>query len=105
MSQQLTVDLTEHEMSQIMAAARAKHLDPRQMTAQQLLELLGTVNCAVTSGSDGAKRPAPNVSTASGQTRAKRLEAAMSVNGMWKGQSDKPQDGLEYQREVRAEWQ
>jgi|GEM_PF-1938475 len=36
--------------------------------------------------------------------RAKRLAAAMSVNGMWKGKEDKPQDGLAYQREVRAEW-
>lgn len=36
--------------------------------------------------------------------REKRLQAAMSVNGMWKDKEDKPQDGLEYQREVRAEW-
>lgn len=36
--------------------------------------------------------------------RAKRLAAAMSVNGMWKDKEDKPQDGLAYQREVRAEW-
>jgi len=36
--------------------------------------------------------------------RAKRLAAAMSVNGMWKGMEDKPQDGLAYEREVRAEW-
>jgi hypothetical protein len=36
------------------------------------------------------------------QRRAARLEAAMSVNGMWKGKADKPQDGLAYQLEARA---
>ena len=40
-----------------------------------------------------------------GAAREKRLKAAMSVHGMWRGKEDKPQDGLEYQREVRAEWQ
>lgn len=31
-----------------------------------------------------------------------RLDAAMSVNGMWKDSN--PQDGVEYQREIRGEW-
>jgi hypothetical protein len=37
--------------------------------------------------------------------RARRLEALMSMQGIWRGDPDKPQDGVAYQREVRAEWQ
>lgn len=36
--------------------------------------------------------------------RAKRLAAVMSMHGIWKDDPTKPQDGAEYQREVRAEW-
>jgi len=63
---------------------------------------LGAVTDAAASPSGSASELAGYV--AADQARAKRLEAAMSVNGIWRGQSDKPQDGLEYQREVRAEW-
>lgn len=108
MSQALTVELTEREMSQVQAAAQAKDLDPKNMTVQQLVELLGAVNDAITTASDQEllvrlETPKPQLTT--DEVRAKRLAVAMSVNGIWKGQADKPQDGLEYQREVRAEWQ
>lgn len=36
--------------------------------------------------------------------RARRLEVLMGTFGMWKGRQDLPQDGLEYQLEMRAEW-
>lgn len=36
--------------------------------------------------------------------RARRLAAIMSVHGMWKDDSDKPQDAVAYQREARSEW-
>lgn len=45
--------------------------------------------------------PAPAPADAA---HAKRLAAIMSVHGMWRGDPDKPQDGVAYQREVRAEW-
>lgn len=36
--------------------------------------------------------------------RARRLEVLMGTFGMWKGREDLPQDGLQYQLEMRAEW-
>lgn len=36
--------------------------------------------------------------------RARRLEVLMGTFGMWKGRQDLPQDGLAYQREMRADW-
>lgn len=36
--------------------------------------------------------------------RAKRLALLMTMHGIWKNDPDKPQDGLAYQQEVRAEW-
>ncbi|ELX09442.1 hypothetical protein Jab_2c15080 [Janthinobacterium sp. HH01] len=36
--------------------------------------------------------------------QAKRLAAVMRMHGIWKDDPTKPQDGAEYQREVRAEW-
>lgn len=209
MTQQLTVELSEREMWQVQAAAQAKHLDPKHMTAQQLVEVLGevegaalasqaalasevamlgvssnllnagvragggrvfsgatarNVRIAKTDGLVGIVAGVVNAAMASAlaglntgvktysqrrmsvaktrsrvakkqsireimrvaqfvanqpvvvqlteakpqltaeQRRAARLEAAMSVNGMWKGKADKPQDGLAYQLEARAEW-
>lgn len=66
---------------------------------------LGAVTDAAASSSGRFSASELAGCVAADQARAKRLEAAMSVNGMWRGQSDKPQDGLECQREVRAEWQ
>ncbi|NHZ33252.1 hypothetical protein [Massilia rubra] len=36
--------------------------------------------------------------------RARRLEVLKGTFGMWKGRPDLPQDGLQYQLEMRAEW-
>lgn len=38
-------------------------------------------------------------------TRAKRFAAIMSVHGIWQADPGKPRDGVDYQREMRAEWQ
>ena len=38
------------------------------------------------------------------EARARRLKALMTMQGIWKGDPDKPQDGVAYQQEVRAEW-
>ena len=45
-----------------------------------------------------------NEAAAEQAERAKRLAAVMSMHGIWKDDPTKPQDGAEYQREVRAEW-
>ena len=47
---------------------------------------------------------AANDAAAAQAERAKRLAAVMSMHGIWKDDPTKPQDGAEYQREVRAEW-
>ncbi|WGG51200.1 hypothetical protein [Rugamonas sp. DEMB1] len=44
------------------------------------------------------------IAAAPAAARAQRLAAVMSMHGIWKDDPTKPQDGAEYQREVRAEW-
>jgi hypothetical protein len=36
--------------------------------------------------------------------RQRRIDALKRVAGMWANRKDIPADGLEYQRELRAEW-
>lgn len=36
--------------------------------------------------------------------RQRRLIALQAIAGLWSKRSDIPADGLEYQREMRAEW-
>ena len=36
--------------------------------------------------------------------RARRMAALRKTAGMWADRKDIPADGLEYQREMRAEW-
>jgi len=38
------------------------------------------------------------------ERRARRMAALRKVAGMWADRKDIPADGLEYQREIRAEW-
>ena len=38
------------------------------------------------------------------EDRARRLQLLLGTFGIWKGRPDLPQDGLEYQLEMRAEW-
>lgn len=39
------------------------------------------------------------------ETRKKRLKAALTAaHGMWKGRTDIPADGVEYQLMLRKEW-
>ncbi|MYM23411.1 hypothetical protein GTP46_12215 [Duganella sp. FT135W] len=96
MAQRLTVELDEHEMRKIEAAARAHQLDPQSMTAKQLVLALGAGNSVAEAQSHNASTEAK---------RAKRLAAIMSMHGIWKDDPSKPKDPVAYQREVRAEWQ
>jgi hypothetical protein len=82
--EQLTVELDDREMAVLHSAARARSIDPTHMTKLQLLNLLT------------AQKPSA--------ARAKRLAAIMSVHGIWKDDPTKPKDGVDYQREMRAEW-
>jgi len=110
MSQHVTVELNEREMEQVKAAVRAQRLDPQHMTAVQLVQALGKVaadaNAALAIAEAASAPPLETTKPplTAEQARAKRIEAVMSVHGMWKDKPDMPQDALEYQREVRAEW-
>lgn len=96
MAQRLTVELDEHEMRKIEAAARAHQLDPKTITAKQLVLALAADHGAVGAQSNSASAEA---------RRAKRLAAIMSMHGIWKNDPSKPKDPVAYQREVRSEWQ
>jgi hypothetical protein len=95
MAQRLTVELDEHEMRKVEAAARARQLDPNSMTAKQLVIALGASDNAAPAKSEPASAEA---------RRAKRVAAVMSMHGIWKEDPSKPEDPVAYQREVRAEW-
>lgn len=94
MAQRLTVELDEHEMRKLEAAAQAHQLDLKNVTAKQLVLALGAEDSAAKSDSASAET-----------RRAKRLAAIMSMHGIWKDDPSKPKDPVAYQREVRAEWQ
>lgn len=38
------------------------------------------------------------------EQKRRRAEAMKVVVGMWKGRADIPQDGIEYQEQIRNEW-
>lgn len=130
---QLTVELEEEEMAQLEASARAQRIDPARMTKAQLLKVLGagkpmkwrgrrrsrvllkgakivlTLRAENARNSHVVQLSAPDANPVAleehqQRARAKRLEALMSMQGIWKGATEKPQDGVAYQREVRAEW-
>lgn len=89
----LTVELEERELARLRSAARARQIDPSHMTTMQLVQVLTDA------------QPKKKTSwLAGGAARAQRLAAVMSMHGIWKDDPTKPQDGAEYQREVRAEW-
>jgi hypothetical protein len=52
---------------------------------------------------DATARPAPVQGTVE-ERRARRMAALRKVAGMWAEREDIPADGVEYQREMRAEW-
>ena len=101
MAQRLTVELDEHDMRKLEAAARAHQLDPQSMTVKQLVLTLASINRAVQTVAEYAKSETPSTEA----RRAKRLAAIMSMHGIWKDDPNKPKDPVAYQREVRAEWQ
>jgi hypothetical protein len=89
------------QAAQLEADALACGIDLARMTKTQLLQLLGK---------DSGKRKAnaeaapPDTQETKLEARARRLAALMPMQGIWKGDPDKPQDGVAYQREIRAEW-
>lgn len=52
---------------------------------------------------DAPAKPADTTDTVEWR-RARRMAALRKVSGMWASRKDIPADGLEYQREMRAEW-
>lgn len=98
---QLIIEFDEDEAEQLEAAARACGIDPARMTKAQLLQLLSNESSrepatVKTGQADAQETPA--------EARARRYKALLPMQGIWKGDPDKPQDGVAYQREVRAEW-
>lgn len=115
---QLTVELEEEDMAQLEATARARRIDRAHVTKAQLLTLLGAGTTMRWRAGLGARRAPVAVKGAKivficrpkrpredqAVARARRMEALMSMQGIWKGDVNKPQDGVAYQQEVRAEW-
>jgi hypothetical protein len=111
MAHRLTVELDEREMSKVEAAVRSRRIDPKRMTAKQLVLALGAIDGAQVTppAAGGHSVDAPTVDAIAGDAsadakRAKRLAAIMAMHGIWKDDPTKPQDGVEYQRAARAEW-
>jgi hypothetical protein len=98
---QLIIEFDDEEAAQLEAAARACGIDPTCMTKTQLLQLLDN-----DSGKPKANAVAapPDTQETKLEARARRLKVLMPMQGIWKGDPDEPQDGVAYQREVRAEW-
>ena len=46
------------------------------------------------------RRPAGTIE----EQKRRRAEAVKAVEGMWKGRTDIPLDGVEYQEQIRNEW-
>jgi hypothetical protein len=46
------------------------------------------------------KRPAGTIE----EQRQRRAEALKNTFGMWKDRTDIPKDGVEYQEQIRSEW-
>ena len=38
------------------------------------------------------------------EQKRRRAEALKAIEGMWKGRTDIPLDGVEYQEQIRNEW-
>lgn len=111
MAHRLIIELDESEMNKVEAAVRARRLDPKHLTAKQLVLALGAADCAdnaLATAGHSADAPVAVAATpgdaSANARRAKRLAAVMAMHGIWKDDPTKPQDGVEYQREVRAEW-
>ena len=112
MAYRLTVELDESEMKKVEEAARDLRPDPKHMTAKQLVLALGSADGAGAPAGDmashGADDPMPDSALSADASldakRAQRLAAVMVMHGIWKDDPSKPQDGVAYQREVRAEW-
>jgi hypothetical protein len=98
---QLTIEFDDDEAARLEANARACGIDPARMTKTQLLQLLDYDSGKQKTSAEAAP---PDTQETKLEARARRLEALMPMQGIWKGAPDKPQDGVAYQREVRAEW-
>ncbi|NVE01888.1 hypothetical protein [Massilia sp. BJB1822] len=58
---------------------------------------------------DLAKHPAPTTDPdptldPQEERRRRRIAALKAAEGLWKNRTDIPNDGLEYQEQLRAEW-
>lgn len=89
---QLTVTLSDSEMAQLSAIAKAENMAPEDVVTAHVksLVLKGRTNAQATHLAD--------------PDRQRRLAVASKILGLWKDRTDIPKDGLEYQEEMRAEW-
>jgi hypothetical protein len=82
----VTIEVDDIELARLTEAARSRDVHLDKLTAAEFIDI-----CAAAPATPG--KPSPEV----------RRAAIASVHGMWRNDPDKQQDGLEYQREVRAE--
>ena len=94
---QLIVELSDQEMAALEVLAETQGIDPGSLAKIALLKVLDERASEPSPSGDSVSPTQPDLA------RAKRLAAAMTMHGIWRGNPDKPQDGVEYQREVRAE--
>lgn len=98
----LTIEVDQTELARLSEAARDHDVRLDKMTGAEFIEIWAA----------GIPPPPPAASIPKGPTEAAvtpkpsremRRAAIASVHGMWKNDPSKQQDGLEYEREVRAE--
>lgn len=82
----VTIEVDDIELARLTEAARNRDVRLDKLTAAEFIDIWASA--PATPG-----KPSLEV----------RRAAIISVHGMWRNDSGKQQDGLEYQREVRAE--
>ncbi|SFV17779.1 hypothetical protein [Pseudoduganella namucuonensis] len=88
----ITVTLSDSEMAQLSAIAKAGNMAPEEVVTAHVKSLV----LKVSTNAQATQLADPD--------RQRRLAVASKILGLWKDRTDIPKDGLEYQEEMRAEW-
>ena len=98
----LTIEVDETELARLREAARDRDVRLDQLTAAEFVEILAA---GMPSYPSLAAPTAESKEAAMPDKPSREIgrAAIASVHGMWRNDPGKQQDGLEYQREIRAE--
>lgn len=86
---QLIVDMEDDDLERLRSLARACHIDPSNMTKEQLAARLAI------------NRPQESVYSAE---LVARRSALMKMRDLWQSNVSEPIEGVEYQKTMRTEW-